>query len=83
MSLMRRIALRLLPRLAHILDVRDQLFSENVRLKSRIVELESVFGGTALGGTIAKAPNFPTVRLEDFSVKVFDRKAIPGKKNES
>ncbi len=80
MRLIKKIILGAIPQLANIIKKRDELFSENELLKSRVIELSNSLGGNI---HLKKATELNSAFMGDaslFSVAVFDPRAIPGKK---
>ena len=81
MSLIKIVILKAFPYLDRIIKTRDDAISENAQLKFRIIALEKLVEGNANYVQAATLnPASTNNCLDDFSVTVFDRKAIPGKK---
>ncbi len=78
---MKIVILKAFPRLARIIKTRDDAISENALLKLRIMELERrVEGVSNIDKKTALNHVFLKDCSEDFSVTIFDKRDIPGRK---
>ncbi len=79
-KILKTLVLSLFPQLAEILNARDRLNKENIELKRRIQILENSKNKIFEEFDIKSEDCFQySLPDEDFSVKVFDFKTIPGK----
>lgn len=79
-KVLKTLVLSLFPQLAEILNARDRLNKENIELKKKIQILENSKNKIFEEFDIKSEDYFQySLPDEDFSVKVFDFKTIPGK----
>ena len=77
------VILKAFPPLARIIQTRDDAIAENAQLKFKMLEFEKLAEGhTSIVQASALAPAAATICSDDYSVKIFDLKDIPGKKGE-
>lgn len=80
MSLIKILTLNIFPRMAHIINTRDEMISENASLKLRVKELEMIVNGNSNTDKATESSELLKDNSADFSVTIFDHRSIPGKK---